>query len=100
MKLKMGSVSSYLEIRAWNTGGALYSEIDWKAMPIRPGKTPLDKAEEYWAAAPNVCEHAYDVESEHFCGTQNKKAPHTVCPPMVTSSVYISPFTEEPLEPP
>jgi hypothetical protein len=44
-------------------------------MPIRPsgGKLFVDHCEEYWVAAPNVCERAYDVEREDFMEYETKR---------------------------
>lgn len=43
-------------MRVWNTGGELLTDMDWKAMPIRPsaGNWLLSKPEEYCVAAPSV----------------------------------------------
>ena len=67
------------ETNVWNTGGALKSEMDWNAMPIKPsgGETSSANPDEYCDAAPTRCFVA-------------------VRPAMVTVSVNCSPETVEP----
>ena len=57
MNEKAGFVSWFWARRLWKTGGALYTEINWYAMPMRPsgGKLERVKLEEYELAAPSVC---------------------------------------------
>jgi hypothetical protein len=53
-------VTTPWEMRVWNGGDALYTDIDWNAIPIRPsaGNWSVSKLSEYWVAAPRVCDLA------------------------------------------
>ena len=76
----MGFVSSPFDTRLWKVGGALYSEIDWKAMPIRPsgGNAPLANCGVYSVAAPNVCEHTYDIHASKLAENKTKGSTYSL----------------------
>jgi hypothetical protein len=61
LKPNTGEVTTPSEMRVWNSGGALYCDMDWNPMPTRPsgGNSARENPVEYWVAAPRVCVFAY-----------------------------------------